>query len=216
MVATIDWTNVKTGLFVTLTWPDFRWPADAGRRMRALWQFFRLVEDFHDRKICALWRVEWKTRKTGANRGKLLPHFHLIIFGCRFIPKDLVKRYWARALRTKKKVVAWVDSLSSQKKHAVYIAKYAAKPPSFSVLDNVPYSRIDGRHWGYYRLKLLPRAVERLFEGVSEANVLLLRSLAAKYVPHYDEQCDAGFSLFGRMGAHLANAIAEILLDNPE
>jgi len=33
------------------------------------------------RSACGFWRIEWKARKSGKHEGKLVPHFHLLIWG---------------------------------------------------------------------------------------------------------------------------------------
>ncbi len=64
--------------FVTLTYPnDFpeyreKYKRDLecfGRRLRRRWPL-----------ACILWKLEFKMRKSGANKGKVAPHFHLFVY----------------------------------------------------------------------------------------------------------------------------------------
>jgi len=212
-VATIDWQHAGDGVFVTLTWPTAAWPADKNTRMRCLWEFLRITEKHLGHKVSGLWRCEWKKRLSGKHRGEFLPHFHLILFGVRFIDKELVKKWWGKVCGVARGVT-WIDRLDSREKHAVYIAKYAAKPTPLSVLDYVPYSRnVSGRHWGYYRLTDLPRHPSLYFENVPLATVIQLQALAQSQLPWYDAELDLGFTLFGKHGEQLADAALEIILD---
>lgn len=212
--ATINWRKAKKGLFVTLTFPDGTWPQTKGQRMRALWQWFRQVENLLGKKVSALWRLEWKKRKTGAYKDQYLPHFHLIVFGASYIRKEDIRKFWANALRYEGPLATDVQRLENKRHHAVYIAKYVAKVPDLTALDYVAYSRIDGRHWGYYRRPLLPRYESMYFTDISLANVKTLRDVASSSLPWYDAAADAGFCLIGTVGEKFARAILRLLLDS--
>lgn len=211
--ATINWRKAKKGLFVTLTIPDSCWPLAKQERMRALWAWFRSVETHLGREVSALWRIEWKKRQSGFNKDKFLPHFHLIVFGTAFINQAKVRQWWAAALHYVGPLATDVQRLDDKRHHAVYIAKYCAKLNDPSALDYVAYSRIDGRHWGYFRFKRLPRYDSWYFEDISLANVAKLREVAAKGLPWYDAAADAGFTLIGTLGEKLSRGILAMLLD---
>lgn len=214
MTATIDWTAARTGVFITLTFPDACLPMLASERMRALWEFFRRLETYLGHQVSALWRVEWLPRESGRFKGQAMPHFHLIVFDVRYFPYNVCNWTWKEVLGRE----CWeytrteCERLSNERQHGAYIAKYAAKLPSSLV--SVAYSRIDGKHWGYYRLKNLPRATMEYFTDVPLKTVRELRAMAAEHLRWYDPQTDLGFCILTRFGRRLARRALQLLLDS--
>jgi hypothetical protein len=213
MIASIDWQCRKRGLFITLTFPDEVMPVAKERRMRALAEFFRQVEAFLGCEVSALWRCEWEERLSGTHKGMYLPHYHLIVFDVRYIPYKMINLFWQRAINWTGYVRTEVKRLATKKAHGIYIAKYCAKVPHLSSLVSVAYSRIDGKHWGYYRRKKLPRATQWYFEDISLSNVMTLRDLASSALTWYDQETDAGFTVFGKFGEKMAQSVLNLLLD---
>lgn len=70
--------------FVTLTFPDSVFDDDAGRFAKTaklcLDTFFKRLHRVAP-QAAALWRLEWQARKSGEHEGKLVPHFHLLVWG---------------------------------------------------------------------------------------------------------------------------------------
>jgi hypothetical protein len=213
MVASVNWDEVKHGLFMTLTWPDECWPMKKEARGKCLYLFFRNMEKHLCAEFGCLWRCEWKKRKTGIYKGKLLPHFHLIAPGVRYVHRDIVRKCWRSALQHQGPLSTDVRRLQDRTKHAVYIAKYAAKLPSFDSLDYVAYLNIDGRHWGYHRRKQIPMHPTQEFHDLPPSAVARLRHLAFRTLRDYQPEYDMGFSLFGKFGAQLVEKVSEIVLD---
>jgi hypothetical protein len=187
---------------------------DLPRRNQARHTFLRDVEHLLGFSIGALWRIEWQKRKSGVNKGKFLPHFHLIIPGCRFIPWQKINERWRAALGYRGFVVTDVRRLSDKTMHQVYIAKYAAKLPELSSLDYLAYLNIDGRHWGVHRPALIPRHKTIVYDGLDEERVEALKSLARENFDWYGEYAELGFSMFGRLGAKMVDAVRKLCVDN--
>jgi len=214
MVSKVDWKNITRGLFVTLTFPDAVWPMELQRRNQARHTFLRDIERHLGVPIGALWRIEWQKRKTGVNKGKFLPHYHLILPGCKFIRWQFVNERWRAALQYRGIVVTDVRKLSDKTMHQVYIAKYAAKLPELSSLDYLSYLNIDGRHWGVHRPSLIPKHATVVYDGLSEKHIEGLKKLAREKFAWYGEYAELGFSMFGKLGAGMVDAVRRLCLDD--
>ena len=70
--------------FLTLTVPDEVFCDDCGefakRAKRWLDTFLKRLRRVEP-KSCGFWRIEWQARKSGAHEGKLVPHFHMLLWG---------------------------------------------------------------------------------------------------------------------------------------
>jgi hypothetical protein len=76
-LAKMDYSQVP--LWLDLTYPD-QFPVSCEIWKRDLEAFFkRLKRRF--RASSAIWKLEFQTRKSGENKGKLAPHFHLLLWG---------------------------------------------------------------------------------------------------------------------------------------
>lgn len=212
-VATLDWPAIRHGVFLTLTFPDSRARCGKAERNQYRHTFFRAMENHLGSEIGALWRCEWMVRKTGKYVGKLAPHFHLVIPGVRFIAKDKVKDLWRKSLGVNHYVSAWIDSLQTKRKQAVYIAKYCAKEIDASVLDCDAYLNTGGRHWGYHRKHLIPQCERRDYFPLPDRVAEDLRRTASWNLTDYRMETDPGFSLFGEKGQQLADAMEKMAID---
>jgi hypothetical protein len=210
--ATIDWKGHNMGVFVSLTYPDSVVATTARERSIQLHSFHRRVENYLGKNTCALWRLEWKPRQSGAYRGKFCPHFHLIYPTVKFLDKHKLRQWWRSTLQVKGPLCTDVKALSSEKKHAVYLAKYMAKVPDSPALDYASYLSIGGRHYGYLRKGLIPRCEKKTIIDIPAAAVARLRTIAATAFPWYDLKFDAGFTLLGPTARKFADQIREILL----
>jgi len=216
MVARINWSKVKKGVFITLTCPDAVWPKWKEHGVSYRHRFFRDTENYLCKKFGCLWRVEWKPRESGAYKGIVLPHIHLLVPNVAFIAKEVVKSLWKGACQCKGECITWIDALDSKEKHAVYIAKYCAKYSPLSVLDYVAQLNSTGRHWGKHRPSLIPMHESEYYENITLETVAELRGMAACNLPWYDHDTDPGFSIFGKKGIELAAVARRILLDAGE
>jgi len=70
--------------FVTATLPDDVFDDDAARfamtAKRLMAAFLKRVNRVAP-DACGFWRIEWQARKSGDYKGKLAPHFHLLVWG---------------------------------------------------------------------------------------------------------------------------------------
>lgn len=66
-------------LFVTLTYPDSfpTYHEDYKRHLELFWQ--RVRRRWPEASI--LWKLEFQERKSGTNKGKVAPHYHLFVYG---------------------------------------------------------------------------------------------------------------------------------------
>ena len=214
MISRINWPAAKTGLFITLTFPDEILPVDSWARSRALKEFFRQFEAELGGLVSALWRCEWEVRQTGIHAGQVMPHYHLIVFQVRYFPYSKVNAIWRNVIRWPGYCRTDTQRLANEKAHGSYIAKYCAKVPRDGSLVSVTYSRIDGKHWGYHHKKLLPMAMREFFDWVPEDTARKLRSIAARELPWYRQETDSGFCLLGRFGRGLSREFKKVLLDS--
>jgi hypothetical protein len=76
--------------FLTLTVPDEVFCDDCGEfaKRAKVWldTFLKRLRRVEPR-ACGFWRIEWQSRKSGQYEGKLVPHFHILLWG---LPKRLL------------------------------------------------------------------------------------------------------------------------------
>lgn len=214
MIARMDWRTITKGLFVTLTFPDEKLPNSKDDRNRYRYLFLRSMENHLGTEVGALWRCEWQIRKSGTYRGKLCPHFHLVIPGVKYVAWQTIRKWWGQALGYRGHLATDVRRLSNRRMHEVYIAKYCAKVAASSSLDYVSYLNSPGRQWGVHRPELLPFHQKVEFDEVGPQTVDVLRRLASNLLPYYSYGEDAGFRLFGLNGRSVADTILRLALDD--
>lgn len=142
--------------FVTLTYPGL-YEGDPARSKRDL---DTLGKRFARRGISAIWRLEYKERRSGASEGEAVPHFHLILWR----PADLNLKEFQEWLSK-----AWYEVVDSgQPDHLAagtsvevmrswrgvmsYSAKYIAKEDKSALPEGV------GRLWGVINAAGIPWA----------------------------------------------------------
>jgi hypothetical protein len=158
-------------IFVTMTYPDI-FSNDLGKWKRDIDVFGkRLAREYPQAGF--LWRIEFKERKTGASRGLIAPHFHLLVYGGSY--RDLLgwvpEAWWAvvgsgnvdhlRAGTRVERIYSWGGIMR-------YVGKYIAKeedyPPGWQ-----------GRVWGVIGRARLPWAVEVVIGLTEEESTKLVR-----------------------------------------
>lgn len=158
-------------IFVTLTYPDL-FPNERAKWKRDLDVFGkRLARKFS--VAGALWRIEFKERITGANAGRVAPHFHLLVYGVGY--RDLlewVSGAWWEVVGSKDgdhlKVGTRVEHIYSWGGILRYVGKYIAK------VDEYP-ADWQGKAWGVIGRKNLPWAVEVIISLDAEESIKLVR-----------------------------------------
>lgn len=102
-------------VFVTLTYPsDFPSPKLAKKHLRSFLERIRR----RCPRASAIWRLEFQKR--GA------PHFHLVMFGVPFIPKEEIQSMWGEIIDYKQ-VFTRIEAIKSNRKLMGYVSKYVAK-----------------------------------------------------------------------------------------
>jgi hypothetical protein len=141
--------DVKQALFVTLTYGQ-KFPSEAAAN-KDLKAFIRKLRFIWPR-IGVIWRRELQQR--GA------PHFHLIIFNVKYIPKNWVAVTWAETITYEHLDFSQgeplppftrIEAIDNKKKAMLYVSKYVAKVADVDTgLNDVPYQNTpsSGRHWG--------------------------------------------------------------------
>jgi hypothetical protein len=145
-IHTINRTAVLPQFF-TLTFPDF-FPeqAQAKRKLDTLFKRWKR----HSPTVSAIWKMEVIDRKSGASKGQVAPHFHLIVWGGLDVKR--AKQDWfdvnGRSDYAHLKHGAKGEELKSWRGAVYYTAKYCAK------IDESFAS--EGRVWGVHNRAALP------------------------------------------------------------
>ena len=155
-VATVNWSAITAGVFVTLTYPDCVSERKSDQRNRDRYLFHRYVEKKEKKQVAGVWRVEFMPRKSGQRKGEVAPHLHLLLFGVRFIAKEQVRAWWRKILGVQGPLATHIDAMNEGSKASLYIAKYMGKQQDINALDNLAYLNIRGRHYGFIRKGLIP------------------------------------------------------------
>ncbi len=177
MLNAVDKNRAPKPLFLTLTYSDkcpWENPENWQKHLKALRK--RLVRRWG--KFPVVWKMEFKERKSGANLGEIVPHFHLLAFA--EIPLDELRQWLS---------VAWFEVVGSgdpehlaagtsaeQVKswngvHA-YAAKYMGKLEKL-----LRHEEACGRIWGVWDKPSLPITHEKTAMTV-EDGVRARRALA--------------------------------------
>ena len=77
LLAKVDYSKVP--LWLDLTYPD-QFPTSCDVWKNHLELFFKQLKRRFPQS-CAIWKLEFQARKSGANQGKIAPHFHLLLWG---------------------------------------------------------------------------------------------------------------------------------------
>lgn len=156
--------NIPNPLFITLTYPD-NFPID-----RAIWKrdlkvwAERLMRKL-DRKVPAVWRLEFQDRKSGENAGRIAPHFHVLLFADNLDLGEfrvwLARSWYEVCGEISRDHLAAGTSCTPMRSRGgmmVYAAKYMAKPEQLK--EEIPST---GKLWG----KLNEKAFGIQFEETS-------------------------------------------------
>jgi len=158
-------------VFVTLTYPDV-FPDSLAKWKRDIDVFGkRLARAYPEAGF--LWRIEFKERRSGANAGRVAPHFHLLVYGAKY--RDLLGwvsvNWWQvvgsgdgdhlRAGTRVEHIYSWGGIMR-------YVGKYIAKE------DDYPLGW-QGRAWGIVGRKNLPWAIEVVISLAQDESIKLVR-----------------------------------------
>lgn len=210
-VAHCNWPAIGKSLFITLTYPDSHARETVAARGMHKSLFFRYAEKFLGRQVPALWRVEWKPRQSGEYTGIVVPHFHLLVCGVRYLHWARVRAWWRQILEVKGPLCTDVQGIEGEGGVADYVAKYAGKIASLDI--GTYQSSVDpsGRHWGVRRKSAIPTHPVAILRQIFEAEVEWCQMIATGVFPRYNPLLDGGFTLLGReYAARFSDEFAEI------
>lgn len=212
-IATVEWGKIPNAVFITLTYPDERairthWDRNKDRAL-----FWRYMEKHLGRHVSGLWRIEWKERKSGKNRGKVLPHIHLLVFGVKYVPKEKVREWWRRILSVEGPLATHVRGYDQGEHAAIYVAKYVGKKDGSPTLDYHSYLNSTGRHWGYLRRGLIPLAERVVLHHLTEREIAFLNRAAAEKLPWIKPGTPTSFSLLGDYAVDVQKNLFRIGID---
>jgi len=213
-VAQINWERVKPSLFITLTYPDKYLRATSHERNQDRHWWFRTIENYLNKKVGALWRLEWVPRKSGVRCGEWEAHVHLIVFDVPFLPKEVNNQAWRVALGAVGYVRTDVQRIRGGRDVAKYVSKYCSKKAESSSLVNASYLNAPGRHWGIHRRELIPFADRFLLSNLTPEEIHLAENAACMTFKFFTRGTEQGFCLFGRNGKKVGEEILLRHIDN--
>jgi hypothetical protein len=176
-IGMIDKTTLP--LFITLTYPDdyANTKEDWARHMD------NLGKRFTRRGWGAIIRKEFVRRKSGVNVGKIVPHFHLLVWGASYYEiVHYIQWAWYRIVKSGDerhlRAGTRVEYLRSWRGVISYVSKYMAKLNEEDLLQEYPEGV--GRFWSVVNEKVIPWA-EIIMESASDKEVYNLFRLMRRY-----------------------------------
>jgi hypothetical protein len=152
----IDYRKTPMSVAVTLTYPDQLLPRAMEQRRMDRSQFLRHVEAHQQKPVYGIWRTEWLPRKTGRCVGMIAPHIHLVLFGVRFIPYDVVNEWWKGCIQWRDYVRTEIKRARKQRTTLHYLSKYITKTVDSSLVYPSYLNNPDGKHYDWIRRELIP------------------------------------------------------------
>jgi len=152
-------------MFITLTYGQ-KYPTAAKAKTHLKSLFKRLQRENPDASM--VWRIELQKR--------LAPHFHLILYGFKFISFKRLRAMWLEVIGheyantangTIKCPSMKVIRMKGTRQVSAYVSKYVAKQEDAGTLDSEPYLAAQkeiGRHWGVMGSDKLPYAQKIIIE----------------------------------------------------
>jgi hypothetical protein len=199
LIATIDWHAVQTSLFVTLTYPDEVAEPDLKTRNKHRYLFHRSLEAYLQKEIAVLWKIEWKPRLSGSLKGTHCPHWHLLLFSCRYISYAKINLVWRQTIGHEGYVRTEIKRALGEEAAGMYIAKYLSKQTCDASLVYAAYHNCGGRHWGILRKDRIPRAVRHVITDLTPAEEAFLLGFADENLYGNYAMGRQSFTLIGQL-----------------
>lgn len=199
--AKVDWVRVGKSVFITLTYPDSHVNCDYKQRTIHRSMFARALEEHLGCRVSAIWRVEWLPRRSGAYKGYIVPHWHMIACGIPFVQHQMIRQIWRNVLHAAGPLATDVREIKGVDGAARYLCKYMAKSSS---LDNGAYLNgltATGRHWGVLRPAGIPKHKRRVHVELFEDEIEKVKDVARERFENYGKWGEGGFTLFGSVAA---------------
>jgi hypothetical protein len=171
------------------------------------------MEKHLGREMPLLWRVEWVPRKSGTYLHHWIPHIHLLTFVRKFIPHQLVKRWWGQAITWDGYLRTECKRVQSESLAGYYVAKYTAKMADDPSLVNHLKGNIRGRHYGYKRLSLIPRHARVAVLGNTPRFRTALGEIGMAELPDHRPDEEVSFTLLGEKAERWKEIIMQIAVD---
>jgi len=212
-IATVQWDDYPTGLFVTLTYPDsvVRRTMDDRRMDRR--RFLRDTEKHLGHQVKGLWRLEWEPRKSGLYVGQLYPHYHMMLLGETFYWHETCRKIWRKILRVKGPLDILVKAMPNAELTGFYIAEYMAGITDPLYLDNPSYWNTSGLHWGKIRRHQIAMAQEQTLEHLTDQQLDYLLTEAARKLPWVRPGEQTSFTFLGKHAVEAKRILDKMLLD---
>lgn len=212
-IAEINWQQTNDGVFVQMGYPDCISLRSPAQRKKDKYQFIRYIEKYLRRPIYGIWRLEWEQRKSGANKGRQRPHWHMLIPGVQYIPKEDINNFWQRSIKWNGFVHTYIERMNEGEQASLYVAKYMSKVATSSDFSNVPYRNILGRHYGYMRKKMIPMCPFEGATNLSKEQIIALLDVASEKFPRWRWDDPTSFSLLGKLARETWERIIEMSVD---
>jgi len=185
-----DLTAMGRAIFVTLT---YHLPPTSSKKARAnLFAWWERVKRRWGGGVSCLWRMELQKRG--------VEHFHLVIFGVDFMPKDWLSKSWwevcGKVTEEHLKAGTRVENIRSKRGVVWYVAKYISKAEE---------GVTTGRVWGLLGRKNWKMQKVVTYNITHEQRLLLAEVYRQKVTPNFDDT--RGFSLFGNIAQEALQAI---------
>jgi len=202
-----------TAKFLTLTYHDSVPPPKRAKDdLRAFYK--RLVRYVKTKKRGSgyrpswFWRMEIKERLSGDLVGQPAPHFHIFLFGCPYIPRDMMLQWWHEITGDSSITQLDVKRLDNRRKGMNYVSKYVAKPmetdkdfgsasEAGAYLDISLYLAAMGRFWGFEGGQDIPFAVvKEMVYPALDPSLLNFVTVLENLYPHLLSRWSFGFKIF--------------------
>lgn len=210
IMARVDWERVVPASLISLTYPDEHIQDIFDKRTEERHLFLRKLEKHIGRPITGIWRNEWEKRKSGARAGQYVPHIHILLFKCPYIPWQAIRQFWRAILHVKGPLCTDVRRAKEANKAAYYVAKYLGKASDDTSLDNAAYLNSRGRHWGIHRKEGIPWHSKEVIKNLSQDQINLIKQIGSQLIHGYSSVLGTSFTVLGHNSEIFWQALQEI------
>lgn len=191
-------------LFVTLTIPDDCYMSMRGKLVQWRSDFWRRMEWKLGRTAC-MWRLEHKLRLTGLYPGEPFPHYHFMVFNCKYLSMNYVNEQWGKIIGHSGYLRTEVKPMENWTQTCFYVSKYLAKleEPMPSLVFGINLNK--GKKWGVLRKELVPICSPTVWSTRDAEMAKWLLADSRERWPGVPDQIGTGYRLFGHDREKLEN-----------